>query len=98
MDWRQHRHPDRSRTRIRFSEYWRRNFRTTLEDDDVGIRTRDEIGVASLMWANDYPHGDSIWPDSRSTLDGILGDCTAEEREAMTAGNAIALFRLPLEA
>jgi predicted TIM-barrel fold metal-dependent hydrolase len=98
MDWRQFRHEDRSRIRLRFSDYWRRNFRTTFEDDEVGIRTRDSIGLDSLMWANDYPHGDSIWPDSRPTLDRILADCTPEERHAMTVGNAAALYGLPIEA
>ena len=98
MDWRQFRHEDRSRIRMRFSDYWRRNFRTTFEDDDIGIRTRDEIGVDSLMWASDYPHGDSVWPDSKSTVDRIMADCTPEERHAMTVKNVVALYGLPIEA
>jgi len=98
MDWRQFRHEDRSRIRMRFSDYWRQNFLTTFEDDDIGIRTRDEIGVESLMWASDYPHGDSVWPNSRSTLDRIMAECTAEERHAMSLKNVVELYGLPIEA
>jgi predicted TIM-barrel fold metal-dependent hydrolase len=95
MDRHQFRHAGLGRTR--FSDAWRRSFAATFENDGVGIRTRGEIGVGSLLWANDYPHGDSIWPRSEATLDGILADCTAPERRALTAGNAIGLYRLPIE-
>lgn len=96
MDWRQYRHADRIRLPLRFSDYWRRNFLATFEDDVAGIRTRGEVGVGSLMWASDYPHGDSVWPDSRETLDRVLGDCKPEERHAMTVGNAARVYRLPI--
>jgi len=98
MDRRQFRHEDRSRIRMRFSDYWRWSFRTTFEDDDIEIRTRDEIGVDSLTWASGYPHGDSDWPDSRSTADRIMADCSPEERHAMTVRNVVALYCLPIEA
>ncbi|HEX8969126.1 MAG TPA: amidohydrolase family protein, partial [Chloroflexota bacterium] len=41
------------------SDYWHRQFTATFEDDPIGIRTRDFIGVDNLMWGSDYPHGDS---------------------------------------
>jgi predicted TIM-barrel fold metal-dependent hydrolase len=94
MDAYQLRHGDRGRER--FSDCWRRSFAATFEGDAIGIRTRAEIGVESLLWANDYPHGDSIWPRSRNTLDRILAECSAEERRALCAGNATRIYRLPL--
>ena len=96
MDWRQFRTGELRRTGPRFSDYWRRNFLTTFEDDTIGIRTRYEIGVDALMWASDYPHGDSVWPNSRSTVERIMTDCAPEERHAMTVQNVAALYRLPI--
>lgn len=93
---RQHRTGGFDRARARFSEYWHRNFRITFEDDAIGVRTRREIGVETLMWASDYPHGDSVFPNSRRTVDRIMTDCSPAERHAMTAKNVAALYRLPL--
>lgn len=80
------------------SAYWHRNFLVTFEDDDIGVRTRDVIGVESLLWGNDYPHGDSVFPNSPAVLDRIFAACTPEERRAMTSGNVIDLYHLPVAA
>ncbi|MGI9615788.1 MAG: amidohydrolase family protein, partial [Acidimicrobiales bacterium] len=53
------------------SEYFDRNFWVTFEDDAEGIATRHSIGIDNLLWGNDYPHHDSIWPNSQSILDDI---------------------------
>jgi predicted TIM-barrel fold metal-dependent hydrolase len=76
------------------SEYWRRQFFATFEDDRFGIMTREGIGVPSLLWANDYPHHDSIWPRSREVRDDILQGVPDAERQAMTVQNAAALYRI----
>lgn len=96
-DWRRIRLESGAPSRMRFSECWRRNFRATFEDDAIGIRTRAEIGVEAMMFGSDYPHGDSVWPESQATIETIMADCTAEEREAMTSRNVIDLYRLPLK-
>jgi predicted TIM-barrel fold metal-dependent hydrolase len=80
------------------SYYWRQNFRITFEDDPIGILTRDKIGVETLMWGSDYPHGDSVFPDSQGVLDRIMADCSPQERYAMTAKNVVDLYDLPFEA
>ena len=78
------------------SGYWQRNFIVTFEDDFIGIRTRDVIGVQNLMWGSDYPHGDSIFPNSQQVLDDIFEGVDAQDRLAITAGNVIKLYNLPL--
>jgi predicted TIM-barrel fold metal-dependent hydrolase len=97
MDWRQFRREDRTKIKLQFSDYWHRNFHATFEDDEIGIRTRDIIGVGSLMWASDYPHGDSVWPKSRETIDRIMAGCAPSEKLAMTAKNVVELYKLPFE-
>jgi hypothetical protein len=79
------------------SEYWQRNFRVTFEDDEIGIRTRDIIGVDSMMWGNDYPHGDSVWPDSKNVLNRIFEGVPDEERYKITVANVCKLYNLPFD-
>ena len=49
------------------SAYFQRQFYATFEDDAIGVLTRHFIGVDNLIWGNDYPHHDSIWPHSRKS-------------------------------
>ena len=79
------------------SEYWRSNFYCTFEDDPLGVRTRDFIDVDTMLWGNDYPHGDSIFPHSQQVLSEILDDCTPEEKWKMTVKNVVELYHLPYE-
>ena len=76
------------------SEYFDRNFWATFEDDVNGIATRDAIGVDNMLWGNDYPHHDSIWPNSRRILDDVLHGVPDDEREKMVWGNALDLYGL----
>ena len=69
----------------------------TFEDDDIGIKTRDIIGPETLLWGNDYPHGDSVFPESQGVLTRILNECTPEERYQMTVKNVVELHHLPFE-
>ena len=50
------------------------------------------------MWGSDYPHGDSVFPDSQGVLDRIMDGVPADERYAMTAKNVVDLYNLPFEA
>ena len=33
-----------------------------------GLEHIEHIGAGNVMWASDYPHGDSTWPHSRNAL------------------------------
>ena len=50
------------------SEIFRRQVFTTYEDEKHGVELIPRIGVDNVMWASDYPHGDSTWPHSRKAL------------------------------
>lgn len=78
------------------SQYWSRQFYATFEDDAIGVLTRDRIGVHTLMWGNDYPHHDSIWPHSQKVLDQIFEGVPQADRHAMTVGNVAQLYGLPV--
>ncbi|MSQ10668.1 MAG: amidohydrolase [Dehalococcoidia bacterium] len=80
------------------TQYWRRQFYATFEDDGIGVQTRELIGVPTLMWGNDYPHHDSIWPNSSKILDEIFTGVSEADRYAMTIGNVAELYGLPVPA
>ena len=50
------------------SEIFARQVFTTYEDEKLGVELIPRIGVDNVMWASDYPHGDSTWPHSRKAL------------------------------
>ncbi len=74
--------------------YFDRNFWVTFEDDEAGIMTRSLIGVDNMVWGNDYPHHDAIWPNSIPTLDRIMKGVPDQERERMVWGNVIDLYNI----
>jgi predicted TIM-barrel fold metal-dependent hydrolase len=80
--------------RLKPSDYFRRQFFATFEDDEIGVETRHHIGVERLLWGNDYPHHDSIWPKSMETLDRIMAGVPQEERDAMVWRNVQQLYAI----
>ncbi|MEE8558963.1 MAG: amidohydrolase family protein, partial [Myxococcota bacterium] len=70
----------------------------TFEDDLAGIRTRDLIGLDNLLWGNDYPHHDAIWPNSMKVLDQIFEGVPDEERKKLVWSNGIALYGIDEQA
>ena len=69
------------------SDYFHRNCFVGFQEDAIGIRNRDLIGVDNLMWGSDYPHAESTFPRSRQILEEILADCTDEEKAKIAGGN-----------
>jgi predicted TIM-barrel fold metal-dependent hydrolase len=75
------------------SDYWRRQFYATFEDDRYGVMTRAGIGIENLMWANDYPHHDSIWPHSQEVWADIMAGVPEDEKRAMLVDNVSKLYK-----
>jgi len=76
------------------SDYFHRNVFAGFQEDGLGIKMRDIIGVDNLMWGSDYPHVESTFPRSRQIIDEILADCTEEERAKIAGGNAARVYKL----
>jgi predicted TIM-barrel fold metal-dependent hydrolase len=64
--------------------------------DPLAIEDRHRIGIERLLWQSDFPHVDSLWPESRSDLAGLLKDVPDAEAAQIAAGNARTLLRLPM--
>ncbi len=76
------------------SFYWYRQMSATFEEDEFGIKNRADIGVENLMWATDYPHPDSTWPDSQKVIRQHFADVPIEEMRLMVGGNAARIYNL----
>ena len=76
------------------SEYFHSNVFLGFQEDGLGIRLRDVIGVDNLMWGSDYPHPESTFPRSRQILEEILVDCSEEEKAKIAGGNAARVYNL----
>jgi hypothetical protein len=62
------------------SDFFRRNVVLSFQEDAVGIRLRDVIGVDNMMWGSDYPHSESTFPQSRKILAEILESVPDDEQ------------------
>lgn len=77
------------------SEYYGSNVLHTYEEDDLGLALIDVIGADSVMWASDFPHGDSTWPNSQAIVaKSALSKLDAESRHKILYGNAAKLYGL----
>jgi hypothetical protein len=74
------------------SFYFHRQVSATFQDDRVGVLLRDLAGVGNLMWASDFPHSDSTWPNSREVIARDFAGVPADECRKMVAENVAALY------
>lgn len=83
-----------TRLTMRPSDYFHRQVLMTFQEDKPGIAARYHIGVDNLMWASDYPHSDSTWPESRRFIQEQFGDLPEAERRKIVHDNAARLYGL----
>ncbi len=74
------------------SEYFCEHIYTTFQDDWVAFRSVDQMNYKRLMWANDFPHSDSTWPNSQRILAEQSKHLNSEQREAILCGNVASLY------
>ncbi|MSQ24740.1 MAG: amidohydrolase [Dehalococcoidia bacterium] len=65
----------------------------TFTDDHCWVPGRSVTGVDRFMWASDYPHNMSSWPNSQPLIKGIFDGVPEAERHAVISGNAAKLYR-----
>ncbi|HEY7653424.1 MAG TPA: amidohydrolase family protein [Methylomirabilota bacterium] len=70
------------------SDYWRRQCKATFQFDRIGTKLIDDMGVETLMWGSDYPHGDGVWPDSTKYIAEQFGHLPADVTYKITCENA----------
>ena len=74
------------------SEYLRRQFHISFQDDPVAIACRHITGLSTIVWGNDYPHAEGTFRGSRELIATQLGGLPAEERAAIVGGTLARLL------
>ena len=74
------------------SEYYKRQVYATFQEDAVGLKLLDELGTDTVLWASDYPHGDSVWPLSHQTVEREMAGMDEAVVRKITRDNARKLY------
>ena len=74
------------------SDFFHRNAVLSFQEDAIGIRLRDVIGVDNMMWGSDYPHSKLTFPQSRKILSEILEGVPEDEQAQIAAGNTARVY------
>jgi len=81
------------------SEYFRRNCFATFQEDHVGLRLAEQLGIVeNLLWANDYPHHEGSWPHSAAAIERNMSHLTDDSRAKILGLNAARIFDLDVPA
>jgi len=94
LEWRSLRDKIEDFTSITPSELFRRQVMATFEEDALVTELIPLLGAGSCMWASDYPHTDSTFPESQRVIEETLGALPAADRRRITATNCAELYRL----
>jgi predicted TIM-barrel fold metal-dependent hydrolase len=76
------------------SELFRRHIWGCFIDEKKGIEDRYEIGVDRILYECDYPHSDSLWPNSRNHLVDVMKDVPDDEVRQIVQANAEKLLSI----
>jgi predicted TIM-barrel fold metal-dependent hydrolase len=61
-------------------------------EDEFGASNLDAIGIDNVMIETDYPHTDSLWPDSLATAHQMLAGRSDADKYKVLQGNARRVF------
>ena len=76
------------------SDFFHRNCFISFQQDSIGVRNRQYIGVDNLLWGSDYPHIESTFPRSREIIGETLEGCTEDEKAKIVCDNAARIYHL----
>jgi predicted TIM-barrel fold metal-dependent hydrolase len=76
------------------SEYFARQIWMTFQDDFYGIKMLNILPEDRVMWASDYPHPASTWPDSQAIIGQLMEGIPEATQRKVLRENARALYGL----
>jgi predicted TIM-barrel fold metal-dependent hydrolase len=74
------------------SDYFHRNVFCSFQEDAIGVRLRDVIGVEGLMWGSDYPHTEATFPRSKEIVEEVLAGVPDAEQALIARDNCARLY------
>lgn len=76
------------------SHYFRQNIYLTFQDDIIALQLRQFFNRERMMWASDFPHLDSTYPESMALLAEQTRNLDAQERRWLLHDNVASLYGL----
>jgi predicted TIM-barrel fold metal-dependent hydrolase len=80
---------------LRPSELFKRNMYGAFVDDSDGLELRYRLGVDRILWESDFPHVETLWPQSQDVIKRLTADMPDDEIDLVTNGNARRLYNWP---
>jgi uncharacterized protein len=74
------------------SDVFRRQVIATFEEEEFASQAIPLIGADHVMWASDYPHTDSTFPESQRAIHETLGSLPPDDVRKITALNCARLY------
>jgi len=93
--WERHRYYQNIDFDARPSELLHKHFWGCYIDDRFGLENRHRIGVDRICVEIDYPHSDSLWPNSRKVIAETLADVPDDEAHRIVELNAREVLNFP---
>jgi predicted TIM-barrel fold metal-dependent hydrolase len=78
------------------SEYFNTQIFGTFFRDTVAGHNFQWWGQDNCMWSNDYPHGNSTWPESKKYIDRDLGHLPADIRKKLVYTNVKNIYNIDI--
>jgi len=88
--------PARAKIEAPPSHYLKRQAHATFMWDPIAIREREVTGLDCLLWGNDYPHYEGLFPDSQQWVDKQFSGVPEHEIDQVVRGNAARIFGLDI--
>jgi hypothetical protein len=92
MEWENLRDKSDDAPTLAPSDLFKRQVIVTFEEETLAYQSIPQLGADSCMWAADFPHTDSTFPESRRSISETLGMLLDEDRRRVTALNCAELY------
>ena len=76
------------------SKYLLENVYFTFQDDVIAMKTAHLMNPNRLLWASDFPHNDSTWPDSMHLLERHTAGVSDDIVRRIVRDNVVELYKL----
>lgn len=85
---------ERNINKLAPSTYFKTNAFFTYQDDRAGVLTTPVFGADNFLWASDYPHGVTTWPNSQATVDRNCAGIDPAVKRKLNRDNVAKLYGL----
>lgn len=76
------------------SWYWRAHCYATFMTDPTGLTLLDRIGPETCLWSSDYPHQESTFGYTRSSIEAVFAATSVENAQKILGKTALDLFAM----